>query len=115
MPLNMKNKYRFLLNKDSIANHLRIIAWGSEIDKIFYSPFRSRAEGQGRWYFIVRNKLVFLKPERVPRNFTKHQSIPSYSRTVSCELICRIVSRATATTIKSAVPEIFKTWTPVSL
>ena len=36
-------------------------------------------------------------------------SMPSYSRTVSCESICRIVSSATATTIKSAVPEIFKT------
>lgn len=39
----------------------------------------------------------------------KNYSKPSYSRTVSCESICRIVSSATATTIKIAVPEIFKT------
>ena len=41
-------------------------------------------------------------------------SNPSYSLMVNCESTCRMVSRATATTIKIAVPLMVKVATPVS-
>ncbi len=59
--------------------------------------------------YIIANGLSCVKLRLIVQKAIKPYSKPSYSRTVNCESICRIVSSATATTIKSAVPEILRT------